>query len=174
MEQRALKLAATRNSVHTRAHRGAINTNTLNSAALVEIVEDSQRTQKACYTRLRLILLSISFSLINAVIVLWVNIGYVVLTLSNSPVSSKILGQVGLAIFKLVWNNSIVPLCLQYFSSFIEVLSNNPAARIRLHVIVLLFNSVFAPCIAAASTGMCVYAYLVLLCIYYIRTHIQI
>ena len=152
MEQRTQNLASARNKRVSRAHRGAINTQTVNSAVLADIVDDSHH-EKGCYTRGRLIVLSISFSLINAIIVLWVNIGYVVLTLSNSPMSSKILGQVGLAVFKLVWNNTVVPLCLQYFSSFIEVLSNNPAARIRLHVMVLLFNSVFAPCIAAASTG---------------------
>lgn len=152
MEERAKKLREDRNRQQQKK-RVVMNAQEIEATQIGTGFIETSHNNKSCLNRCRIFGMSFLFAFGNAVVVLSVNIGYVVLTLSDSSQTTKILAQVGLAAFKLLWNNGIVPTCIQYFSSGFEVLSSNAAARIRLHVIVLLFNSVIAPCLAAASTS---------------------
>lgn len=132
--------------------RGAIDTSSIKAEDLVDL-KDDLHDQKTCMARLRLLWTTLGLLGINVIIVLVVNIGYVDITISNRPELIKILAQLALAGFNQLWGNVVVPLCIQAISVNIEVLATNPAARVRLHVLILLFNAVMAPCIAAASTN---------------------
>lgn len=132
--------------------RGAIDASHLSPADLVSF-EDDFHDEKTCLARMRLLFTTLGLLSINVAIVLSVNIAYVTLTISNRSGLIKILAQLALAGFNQLWGNVVVPLCIQAISANIEVLETNPAARVRLHVLILLFNSVMAPCIAAASTN---------------------
>ncbi len=96
------------------------------------------------------------FILVNIALVVGVNVAYVYVAIYRSK-SLLVLAQVLLSLFKLVWNNILSAMLLQYASSYFAEgyveRDNSVALETRfttLLVFVALFNNVVIPCLVVA------------------------
>eukprot|EP01039_Chlorochromonas_danica_P005773 gene5773-6357_t len=84
--------------------------------------------------------------LVNVAVVMSVNAGYLVAQSDNSvSTTDKSMIQILMAAFKLAWNVFALRVLINYLPS-------HRSSSVRLHVVLLVFNSLLAPCLATAFT----------------------
>ena len=85
---------------------------------------------------------------LDTLLVLLVKGGYVYSAMSREISSSlKILLQIAVAVFDICWNTFLIPRLLMIFPSLMR-----PKVRVKLHLTLLMFNSIVAPVLATALT----------------------
>jgi Leucine-rich repeat (LRR) protein len=99
----------------------------------------------------RLLLLLILMLIANLVAVFLANGVYVFTTLSEVDSSVKTLAEISLACFQLLWNATVVPMSIEWLT---RKWSASFDDKIYLNIIVLIFNSVAAPCLISAVTDI--------------------
>lgn len=122
-----------------------------NSNNIIELHEDKIFSSSSSYTT-KILLLSYLFIftiiIINITLVLLVKGSYVytVIWLKISPFQ-KILLQAALALFDICWNTFIITRILLLFPLLMR-----SKIRVKLHLILLIFNSILAPILATSLT----------------------
>ena len=83
---------------------------------------------------------------INLCIVSGVNLGYVVVILTQSR-SIIILAEILLSVFKLVWNNAVSPLMVRWIVGYLSIDTiSQQSTLFFLQFVVSIFNNIIIPC----------------------------
>jgi hypothetical protein len=113
----------------------------LNIDHITELIQDEEVKNRFKYYCLYLLVMFINF-----LVGITVNAGYLVLENSHSITSqAKVMVQVFMALFKLIWNIVVIRRMVSWLQPFEKSVT-------RLHVGMLIFNSIIAPGMATALT----------------------
>lgn len=104
----------------------------------------------------RMVGLLIMMMFCNLIVVFLANGVYVFTTLSEVNASVKTLAEITLAGFQLLWNATVVPKSIEWLT---RKWSASFDDKIWLNIIVLIFNSVCAPCLISAVTDIDCFQY---------------
>ncbi len=133
--------------------RGSVFTTFRDSIAFIQfstihdIMKDEEVRNRIKYYSLYLFIL-----LFNATVCLTVNTAYLIVQNANNlPTNFKVFMQVLMASFKLLWNMVLIRKMVTWLQPFEKSVT-------RLHVGMLVFNSILAPCFATAFTDSSCFA----------------